>query len=235
MASPRLKQWFSFRDPSQIPVRTFARLLCSLPLLLAACRGRKAAEAPTPSEPVARPLAQLAALRVIVTPAHSLRPGDALGWAAHLPRSREYLKSLDSALTAALSDRGLQTQWIYPADLVRAQRGSPTYAADPYSLAANPLRNADVKSGAKLGDPLVTQLRTMIALQEARMVLIPVELRFEKDSAGQGLAVLHVAMIDARLGEVRWTGDVRSDPGSTLTPAVLSSLAAHFADLIAAP
>lgn len=216
-------------------MRSFSRLLCSLPLLLAACRGQKGAEAPAPSEPAARPLAQLAALRVIVTPAHSLRSGDALGWGARLPRSRDYLKSLDSALVAALSDRGLQSQWIWPADLVRAQRGSPTYAADPYTLAANPLRGAEVKSGAKLGDPLVTQLRTMVALQEARMVLLPVELRFEKDSTGAGLAVLRVALVDARVGEVRWTGDVRSDPSPTLTPAVLTSLAAHFADLIAAP
>ncbi len=182
-----------------------------------------------------RPLAPLAALRVILAPVHTMRTADPLGWAAQLPRTRDYLRMVDSALAAELGARGLEKQWIYPPELVRAQRGSPTYAVDPYALGANTLRSAEVKAGAKLGDPLVTQLRTMIALQEARIVLLPVELRFEATEAPLGVAVLRVAMLDGRLGEVRWTGDVRSDPSPTLSRAVLGSLAAHFADLITAP
>jgi len=34
---------------------------------------------------------------------------------------------------------------------------------------------------------------------------------------------------------VRWVGDVRSAPSATLSPDVVSSLAAHLGDLIAAP
>ena len=94
-------------------------------------------------------------------------------------------------------------------------------------------------SGTRLGDPLVTQLRTMIALQEgARAVLVPVELRFEKVdkiAPDQGVAVLKVALLDGRLGDVRWIGSVRSDPAPALSRAVLTSLAAHFADLVTTP
>jgi hypothetical protein len=72
----------------------------------------------------------------------------------------------------------------------------------------------------------------MIALHDARAVLLPVDLRFERDAAGQGLAVLRVDLIDGRLGEVRWVGDVRSDPAATVSPALLASQAQHFADLI---
>ena len=35
--------------------------------------------------------------------------------------------------------------------------------------------------------------------------------------------------------EIRWIGDVRSDSSSVFSRALLSSLAAHFADLITAP
>ena len=134
------------------------------------------------------------------------------------------------------AERGLKSQWIYPPDLVRAARSNPTYAVDPYTTGVNVLRAAAIKSGSRYGDPLATQLRTMIALQnDARAVLVPVELRFEKLPSGQGVAVLKVAMLDARLSDVRWIGTVRSEPSPTLSRAVLTSVAARFADLITAP
>jgi hypothetical protein len=212
-------------------------LLCSFTILLAGCHGGKGGEeAPSPAEPSVRPLAQLAAQRVIVTPAFSLVTGDALGWSTQIPKSREYLRLLDDEIADTLAERGLKSQWIYPADLVRAMKASPTYAVDPYTLGVGVLRNPSVISGTQLGDPLATQLRHMIAMQEdARAVIVPVELRFEKERTGLGSAVLRVALLDGRLGDVRWIGNVRSDPADKLSRAVLASLAAHLADLIAAP
>jgi hypothetical protein len=193
-------------------------------------------EAPAPVAPV-RPLAGLVAQQVIVAPTHSLREVDALGWTAQIPRSREYLRSFDEELATELAARGLTSQWVWPADLLRASRASPSYAVDPYALAAAPLRSTSVAAGARLGDPLATQLRTMIALQErARAVLLPVELRFEKDAkTGRGLAALRLALLDGRIGEVRWIGDVKGDPSPTFSRELLKSLAARFADLITAP
>lgn len=183
-----------------------------------------------------RPLAQLAAQRVIVTPSFGLVTTDALGWNAQIPKPRDYMRVLDDEIYSVLAERGLKTQWIYPADLVRAMKASPTYAVDPYSIGAGILRNPGVVSGTRLGDPLATQLRTMIALQEdARAVIVPVELRFEKEKTGQGSAVLRVALLDGRLGDVRWIGSVRSDPADKFSRALLSSVAAHLADLITAP
>jgi hypothetical protein len=197
-----------------------------------ACGGQKAPEASAPAPLVSHPLASLAGQRVVVAPTYRMRESDALGWTAQIPRSREFLRTLDDEIATELAARGLKTQWVYPADLVRARRGSPTYAVDPYALAADPLRNPNVGAGAKIGDPLVTQLRTMIAMHDSRAVLLPVDLRFDKDKSGQGIAVLRVALIDGRLGEVRWAGDVSSDPSPTFSRALLASLASHFADLI---
>lgn len=183
-----------------------------------------------------RPLAALASQQVIVTPTHAMREVDAMGWTKQIPRSRELLRALDDSIAAELTARGFGTQWVYPPALVRAAAGSPSYKVDPYTLAAGPLRTGGV-AGNPVPGTLATQLRTMIALQEtARAVLIPVELRFEKDTAGLGVAVLHVALVDGRLGQLRWIGDVRSAPSSTFTRGtLLQSVAAHFADLIAAP
>ena len=212
-------------------MRTLHRLLCCLPLLLA-CGGHQASQTQTAPPPVSRPLAWLAGQRVVLTPVYRVREGDPMGWAAQIPRSREFLRGLDSAIAGELAQRGLEKQWVYPPDLARSMRMSPTYAVDPYALAVEPLRSPSVAQGGKIGDPLATQLRTMIALHDSRMVLLPVELRFDRDKSGQGIAVLRAVLVDARIGDVRWVGEASSDPSPTFSRALLASVASHFADLI---
>jgi hypothetical protein len=223
-----------FHQPA---VRTLPRLFWCIPLLLG-CAGKPAAQTPTPTPtatPVVRPFAALAEQRVIVAPASHINEADPTGWLAQIPRTREYLRTLDDAIATELAARGLKSQWVFPPDLARAAKRNPTYAVDPYSLAAEQLRASNVAPETKLREPLASQVRTMIALHDARVVLLPVELRFEKDRTGQGIAILHLALLDGRLSEVRWVGDVRSAPSATLSPDVVSSLAAHLGDLIAAP
>jgi hypothetical protein len=224
-------------------VRTLPRRLWCVPLLLG-CASKPAAQTPTPTPtptpaptrtPVSRPFAALAEQRVIVAPAYRISETDPTGWLAQIPRTREYLRALDDSIGAELAARGLKSQWVFPADLARAAKRNPTYAVDPYALAAEPLRASNVAPETKLREPLASQIRTMIALHDARVVLLPVELRFEKDRTGQGIAVLRLALLDGRLSEVRWVGEVRSEPAATLSPTVLSSLATHLGDLIAAP
>ena len=212
-------------------VRTLPRLICCVPLLLA-CGGTPAPQTGTAPLPVSRPLAWLAGQRVVITPVYRIREGDALGWAAQIPRSRELLRGLDSAIAGELAQRGLEKQWVYPADLTRSTRASPTYAVDPSALAVEPLRTPGLAAGGKIGDPLATQLRTIIAMQDSRMVLLPVELRFDRDKSGQGIAVLRAVLVDARVGDIRWVGEASSDPSPAFSRALLASVASHFADLI---
>ena len=236
---PGLVRRLAFRHTSEPSVRPILRLLCSLTLLTAACRSPGAAGAPSPDPaPPVRPFAGLVAQQVIVAPTHSMRESDPMGWTRQVPRSRELMRALDEAIRHELGERGITHQWTFPADLARAARTNPAYGQDPYALGAGNLRSGDFPAGTSVGSPLIMQLRTMVALQEnARAVLLPVELRFERDSVpNHGVAVLRLALIDGRLGEVKWMGDVRSDPSPTFTrEALLSSVAAHLADLIAAP
>jgi len=212
-------------------VRTLPRLLCCLPLLLA-CGGQQGSQSQTAPPPVSRPLAWLAGQRIVLTPVYRIREGDVMGWAAQIPRSRELLRALDSAIAGELAQRGLEKQWVYPADLARSTRASPTYTVDPNALAVEPLRNPGLAQGGKIGDPLATQLRTIIAMHDSRMVLLPVELRFDRDKSGQGIAVLRAVLVDARTGDVRWVGEASSDPSPAFSRALLTSVANHFADLI---
>jgi hypothetical protein len=46
---------------------------------------------------------------------------------------------------------------------------------------------------------------------------------------------LRVVMIDARLAQIRWVGEVASDPMRTFSPTLTASVAKHFADLVVAP
>jgi hypothetical protein len=109
----------------------------------------------------------------------------------------------------------------------------------------DPLRPGRLLATGELGEPLASQLRNLAAMHDARFVLAPVELRFERAAAGgqqpaaasgeAGTAVLRVSLIDVRLAKAVWSGDVRSDVATALTPAVAASVAGHFVDLIAAP
>ena len=181
---------------------------------------------------VSRPLASLAGQRVILTPVYRLREGDAMGWSAQIPRSRELQRAHDTALAPPRAPRRRGKHWGYPPDIPPPVKASPTYAVDPYALAVEPLRSTSVAPGGKIGDPLVSQLRTMIALHDSRFVLLPVELRFDRDKSGQGIAVLRGVLVDGRIGEIRWAGEASSDPAPTFSRALLASVASHFADLI---
>ena len=59
---------------------------------------------------------------------------------------------------------------------------------------------------------------TLVALhQDVRLVLAPVELRIEKAGPTTGRGVLRVALIDARLSNVYWSGEIPSDTASAFS------------------
>jgi len=212
------------------------RTLVPLAALLACRAAREPAMSAPP--PDVRPLAAFAAQRVAVFPAQRIRQADSAAWGARLAEPRAYLRVLDSAFAAALADRGLAGVWALPADVIGSARRNATYAADPHALAVNALLpSRRVSSPPELAEPLSTQLRTLVALNDARYALVPVELRFERQGgpAGAGRAVLRVALLDARSAQVAWAGDVASDTAAALSPALAGSAAVRAADLVAAP
>jgi hypothetical protein len=202
--------------------------------------GAACAKKPQPAQSMAapplpiRPLAPFAARVVAVVPAQHVRPVDSLGWVAQAGNPREYLASLDNEITFALSERGLRGTWVFPEQVVRSAKRNAAHAPDPRALATEWLRPPVRRPPELLAEPLGSQLRALVALHDTRFALLPVEIRFEK-AGGAGFAVLHVALVDARLSRILWRGDLASDTTSSFSPSLAASVAGHLADLIAAP
>lgn len=196
------------------------------------CGGSKAAEQPAPLQ--SRPLAGMAGQPVVMLPTHYLRP-DSIGWAARVANPRGTLVALDSAIERALASRGFSTGWTFPAALARSAKRNAGYVADPYALAGERLRPMARSIDNSLHEPLASQIRGIVALNNARYAVFPVELRFEPAGADSARPVLRVALLDGRTSTVRWAGDVRGAPGTQLDATMFESVASAVADLVAAP
>ncbi len=198
----------------------------ALALAVTAC-GRGASNEP---RPVAQPLAAFAVQKLILTPAAFVRADTSAWWRQGSVGAR----AIDTALVSALRARDLAQNWVLPAALVAVYERNRTYASDPYRLALQPLRSTEFVAASRFGEPLSTQLRTMIALHEdTRLVLVPVELRFEPSgTAARG--VLKLALLDPRFAHAIWVGTAQGDAAPT--PALaLASVATKVADLFLAP
>ena len=198
----------------------------------AACNRGPRISTPVPGE---RPLAAYATQRVVLVPVAGAR-FDTLGWVSQLGGAVAAARRLDTAIVARLGERGVGPRWVLPAELWSAYERNRSYATNPYQLTVNALRSPTFVAASRYDEPLSSQLRTMIALHEdTRVVLVPVEVRFERVGPGQsGRAILRAVLLDARLTEARWVGDVHGDTTSMPMRAI-ESVAARLADLFLAP
>jgi hypothetical protein len=208
----------------------------ALGALTVGCGSRTASpEAATDAQP-ARPLASLATQAVALVPAQYLRAGDSASAGAGLGPSRQVLASLDSAIVAELDARGTARMWVMPEALTRSAKRNPAFTSDPHALSAETLRSGVRRTNPRLGEPLASQMRSLVALTDARFGLIPVELRFEPQPGGATRAMLRLVLIDARLAQIAWAGDVTSDVATPITSAaIVAGLARRVADLLVAP
>jgi len=181
-----------------------------------------------------RPLERLASEQMLVLPVQYLTFADSLGWSQGAPSSRAYLNTVDDEIGFALKQRGLKGRWTLPSDIIRSVERNPGYAPDPRSLTADEIRWGQKDTGWQLQEPLASQLRTLVALTDARYILFPVEMRLV-GSRGVGHAMLHLVIIDARRSQVQWSGDLAGSDQTKFSPAIAADIASRLADLIAAP
>ena len=208
--------------------------VAALSVFANACRpSAPPADAPAPQ--AARPLASLATQAVALAPAQYVRGGDSTGWAARIGPVPAFLRSLDSALAAELLSRGTARTWVTAEALGRSARRNPAFTSDPYALSAESLRHGVRRTNARLGEPLASQMRSLVALTDARHALIPVEVRFEPAANGVARVILRLVLVDARLAEIQWAGDVSTEAALPSTADIVGPLAERVADLIAVP
>ena len=207
---------------------TRAAVLCVAVFTTVSCGGSKP-ESATPT-PESMPLSGIVGQNIVIAPVQALRLPAEVGWPA-MPASRAALAKLDSVIADTLRVRVANQAWIYADGVVKSAANNPTYATDPRALAVNPLRSPALKLGDRLPEPVATQLRTMIAFHDARLVLIPLDLTIEQVSAGIGRPVVHLMLVDPRSSVVRWIGKVTAADSPAFTPEISATLAARLADL----
>jgi hypothetical protein len=176
------------------------------------------------------PLMQLSGQPIIVFPVQYVSFHDNLGFVKGVPNQAAFLSRLDDEIAYALTERGLAPKWTFAAEISRIAQRNSTVVSDPHALNAQSLLGK-VDVGERLDEPLGSQIRSVLALKDGRFIILPVSLDIQNQGT-MAVGVLRVVMVDARLANVNWVGEVRSDPLSAFSPALAASVASRFADLI---
>ena len=205
--------------------------------IFAACASQPTNQVPAAGEQVsqtaARPLERMAGQQVLVLPVQYVSFQNSLGWDKSAPNASAYLAKLDTVIASTFSARGLGQAWTFGPEVARAARLNSIIMPNARALSAEWLRGR-LLPDQTVREPLASQVRSLVGLKGSRYALLPVEIRFE-EQGGTGVATLRLVMIDSRLAQVRWVGEVRSDPARSFSPAFATSIAARFADLVAEP
>jgi hypothetical protein len=210
-----------------------AIFLTALAATSIACASKQSEEGVAPSPTVMRPLERMTGQPIVVFPIQYFAATDSLGWQSQIPDRAAFLSRLDEEIEATLAARGLGHTWTFAREVSRAAQLNSILGINAHQLSAEWLRGR-VLPDQTVRDPLATQVRQLVGLKGSRYALLPVELRLQSHG-GTGVATLRVVMIDSRLAQIRWVGEVSSDPMRTFSPALATSVATHFADLIVAP
>ena len=187
-----------------------------LVVALAACAGGKnAAVGPDPAEaqnaepkptdkskmPPAIPLNTqgIAGQVVGVLPATLVTARDSLGGKPPFTNRTTATQWVDSLIGEGLMMRAPEVNWKLPAQMRSMARRAPGIAADPDYMGQSALRNPEM---SKVPDPLISNLRTLMAIAGGRFIMVPAALSFQHDSAGAVEVHVNMAGVDTRLGTV---------------------------------
>ncbi len=129
----------------------------------------------------------------------------------------------DSVLAEALQAHGPEATWVFPPELRRVAKRGAGVVADPDRMTQAVMRFSNV---SKVPDPLLSNLRGLIAMTNSRAVLIPAMWRITNTPEGVKVEATLV-LVDARTGTVMW----RSSPVATAATAG-AALAATIARIL---
>jgi hypothetical protein len=206
-----------------------------LVLALAGCAtGPRSGEAQASQVAEAKPgqLERYAGSKVMVFPVQSLPIVEPSSWRAALGTPNALLASADTAIETAITGRGLGGLWIFPPALQRSAKRNPTYLTDPYVVRVAPAINASVrKRDTPIPEPAASQIRALAGVNDARYALVPLELRFGRVGE-EARAIMRLAVVDARLTQVVWMGEILSAPRAQYSFEMIEELAQRAADLV---
>lgn len=163
-------------------------------------------------------LAPMAGQRVPVLPITLLvveAPADEMVPGSHEAR----LRWADSLVGEVLRERGPEVVWVLPPELRRVARRSPGVVTDPDRMGQALLR----ARLSRVPDPLRAYLRSLSAMTDSRLVLVPAAIKLDADSSGSMRAETILVLTDTRNGAIVY----RSEPvglGKTPAEAIKASI-----------
>jgi hypothetical protein len=138
---------------------------------------------------------------------------------------------VDSLLGEGMMMRAPEVNWKLPAQMRSIARRAPGMAADPDYLGQAALRDPQI---VKVPDPMISNLRTLMAIAGGRFVFVPAAFSFQHDSTGAVEARANFVGIDTRAGDVIFRSYIIAT-GATPTEAVESVLAILFPSITVEP
>jgi hypothetical protein len=127
---------------------------------------------------------------------------------------------VDSLVGDALMMRAPEVNWKLPQQLRSMARHAPGIAADPDYMGQSALRSPELK---KVPDPLISNMRTLMAIAGGRFMLVPAAVSFHHDSTGAVVTALNLVGVDTRLGDVIFRSYIIA-PGKTPAEALDSAM-----------
>ena len=112
------------------------------------------------------------------------------------------LRHFDSLFGDYLTSVLLETKWVLPPDLRKLNVRSSGYFPDPDLMGQGALRNPAIKK--KVPEPLESKLRSISGVTNARVIVIPAGVVFDRDSTGMLLAKVSAVLVDPRLGDIKY-------------------------------
>jgi hypothetical protein len=135
---------------------------------------------------------------------------------------RSGLHRADSLISEALLVRGPEVRWILPPELRKMSRRAAGFVPDPDEMGQAVLRAPKLEN---IPDPLRSSLRSLLAIADGRLALVPAALGFGPEPDGQIRADLSLVIGDARTGKVIWRS-LALGRGKTPDEALNAALAA---------
>lgn len=193
--------------------------------------------------PQVTPLAGLIGRQMLVLPAQFLSVTNAGGGWDIVPGGPSLLPILDEEIADAFRKRGVKSNWTFGREITQASVRNGGITGNPRELAAQGIRR--VKAGdTPLPEPLASEIRGIVALTNARHVVLPLEVNVDT-RGGERRGTVRLLLIDSRTSRVTWTDDVNA--ASSRDPQVVSEalspygfrllardIAAKFADMVVA-
>jgi len=152
------------------------------------------------------PAASFAGQKVVVFPVSYMVAQEVLGWNEALGAREDRLLRADSLIEEFLLERVPEADWIFPDELRRAAARAPGMLRDPDRMGAAALRDQSLQ---KVPDPLISNMRNLIALVGERMALVPAAVVFGEPvdtTLEGGMVEVTFSMVDVRQNLVRWFG-----------------------------